>query len=64
MKIGDKFYSPPKNADPWGVNKPLTVTVMDLKDGWVKYQLESIPGADYVLQEEDFRRVYPNRHEQ
>jgi hypothetical protein len=30
------------NGDPWGGGEPFTVTILDVRDGWVRYSMNTV----------------------
>jgi len=39
IEIGERYLLAPKDGDPFGQQKFYPVTVMDVKEGWVRYDM-------------------------
>lgn len=55
LKIGDHLTLKNGKRDPWGINPPRVVRVLDIKDGWVRYLLD---GSDIAMEIANFLTLY------
>lgn len=55
--VGGRYAIPNQKGDPCGERRELVMTVTDIKDGWVRYRMNDLPGYD-VMPLEEFAAIY------
>lgn len=56
IRVGDKFILDIKDPDPWA-RSPTIVTVVEIKDGWVRYDIGNV-GDLWAKREKDFLAIH------
>ena len=56
IKVGDLLRLKGDRVDPWGVQRAVTAKIIDVRDGWVRYNLGY--GSDNVMETVKFLGIY------
>jgi len=57
-KIGEKWYLKADDGDPWGRKDYEPVTILDVKDSWVRYKFPGHMFQDERMKMSTFVRIY------